>query len=65
MADAAVDGYCTIRRLQRDALPLFEAMRACSYIGWNISRMEEAGGQDRNARFIAEAEAALEKFYRS
>ena len=65
LADAAVDGYCTIRRLQRDALPLFEAMRACSYIGWNISRMEEAGGQDRNARFLAEAEAALEKFYRS
>ena len=65
MADATVEGYCTIRRLQRNALPLFEAMRACSYIGWNISRIEEAGGQERNARFIAEAETALEKFYRS
>ena len=65
LADATVEGYRTIRRLQRNALPLFEAMRACSYIGWNISRIEEAGGQERNARFIAEAETALEKFYRS
>ena len=65
LADATVAGYCTVRSLQCDALPLFEAMRACSYIGWNISRMDEAGGQERNARFIAEAETALEKFHRS
>jgi len=51
--------------LQQNELPLFEAIRACSYIGWNISRMDEAGGRERNVRFIAEAETALEKFHRS
>lgn len=58
LADATIAGYTSERDLDQSALPLFEALRACSYVGWNISRMSEGGAQDRNARFI---DAALER----
>lgn len=59
LAQAAVDGYCSLRPLDRQSLQFFEALRACSYIGWNISRMNEEGATKRNRRFIAEAQAAI------
>lgn len=42
-----------------ETLALFEAIRACSYIGWNIARMEEPGAMARNERFISGAENAI------
>ena len=59
LAEAAVAGYCTERTADVDRLPLFEALRACTYVGWNISRMQEEGGVERNGRFVAEAEKAV------
>lgn len=59
LAAAAMAGYCALRDLDKAALPLFEALRACTYVGWNISRMKEQGAVDRNARFIAAAEQAI------
>lgn len=64
LAQATIDGYCSSRPLDHRALPLFEAMRACSYLGWNISRLHETGARTRNDRFISEAQRALERFYR-
>ena len=63
LANATVDGYCLEKQVDINSLVLFEAMRACSYIGWNISRMHEVNGLDRNKIFIAEAEASVNSFY--
>ena len=61
LARAAVEGYAAQRPCDQEALSLFEAMRACSYVGWNITRMGEDGGRARNDRFIAEALEAIER----
>lgn len=70
-ANAAVQGYCS-ERLQgqyqpeakqlRAELPLFEAMRACSYVGWIISRVNEQGSAERSVRLINEADVALDRY---
>ncbi len=59
LASATIAGYCSERSLDLNSLPLFEALRACTYVGWNISRMGEAGGVARNRRFIEAAERAI------
>jgi hypothetical protein len=46
----------------RAELPLFEAMRACSYVGWIISRVDEQGSAQRSVRLIDEADAALDRY---
>jgi len=60
-AEATIAGYSTYRAVDRHMLTLFEALRACTYVGWNISRMEEPNGFVRNARYIAEAELAISR----
>jgi len=62
LTNALVKGYRSRRTLDSDALPLFEAIRACSYIGWNIPRMQESGGIERNERFFSEANAAIDRY---
>jgi Ser/Thr protein kinase RdoA (MazF antagonist) len=57
LAEATIAGYQSLRRLDATSLPLFEALRACTYVGWNISRMDE--DPTRNARFIAAAEQSI------
>ncbi len=61
LAEAATKGYCSKRQLDLTHLPLFEALRACTYVGWNISRMAEQDGPTRNARFIAAAMQAMRR----
>lgn len=58
---AVIAGYSAKRPLGQEALPLFEALRACTYVGWNISRINEVNGATRNTRFITEAHAAIEE----
>jgi len=53
LKDALIDGYRQLRPLDTGQLPLFLALRACTYVGWNITRMGE--DPTRNARFIATA----------
>jgi len=50
-----ISGYISIRPINLDLLGLFMALRAVTYVGWNITRMAEPGGAARNARFIAAA----------
>ena len=52
LKSALIEGYQHIRPLELNAFDLFMALRAATYVGWNISRMNEAGGRNRNARFI-------------
>lgn len=52
---ALLDGYLSVRPLDLAALDLFVALRATTYVGWIISRMDERGAAARNARFIVTA----------
>lgn len=62
-AGATLQGYGELRTIDHGTLPLFEALRACSYVGWNITRINEAGGEARNGRFIAEAIKAVDRYF--
>ena len=50
---ALIKGYTSVRPIDLTALDLFMMLRAATYVGWNITRMHEDGGADRNTRFIA------------
>ena len=52
---ALLAGYKSLRDLDTEALDLFLALRAMTYVGWNISRQNEDEIGKRNARFIAKA----------
>ncbi len=52
---ALISGYTSIREIDLAQLDLFIALRACTYVGWNITRMNETDGATRNARFIDQA----------
>ena len=60
LARATIAGYQSRRPIDIDMLPLFEALRACTYVGWNITRMKEDGGTTRNTRFITAALEAIQ-----
>ena len=62
---ALLDGYHSIRLLETGALDLFMALRAATYVGWNITRMDEDGAIQRNARFIQHALAMTDRFLAS
>ena len=47
-----IEGYHSIRPLDVAELDLFLALRSATYVGWNITRMGEADGAERNKRFI-------------
>ena len=59
MARALVEGYAQQREIDLGQLPLIEALRACTYLGWIVPRMGEAGAEARQTRFLAEAMAAI------
>lgn len=52
---ALLEGYLSVRSLDLAALDLFFALRATTYVGWIMSRMEEIGSEARNLRFVATA----------
>lgn len=49
---ALIDGYRSIRAIDTAPLDLFLVLRAATYVGWNITRMDEDGAEGRNERFI-------------
>jgi Ser/Thr protein kinase RdoA (MazF antagonist) len=49
---ALINGYASVRPLDLSALDLFMMLRAATYVGWNITRINEDGATSRNARFI-------------
>ena len=59
---ALLDGYASVRAIDIAPLDLFLALRATTYVGWIISRMEEPGAVARNARFIATARNLVDAY---
>ena len=49
---ALIQGYTSVRPIDLSALDFFILLRATTYVGWNITRMNEDGAAGRNARFI-------------
>jgi Ser/Thr protein kinase RdoA (MazF antagonist) len=47
-----IKGYTSARPIDLSALDLFMMLRAATYVGWNITRMNEDGAEGRNIRFI-------------
>jgi Ser/Thr protein kinase RdoA (MazF antagonist) len=52
---ALLDGYGSVRPMEMDLLPVFLVLRAFTYLGWIIPRMNENGAAARNERNIAVA----------
>ncbi len=61
---ALIAGYSSIRTLDMCHLDLFLALRAVTYVGWVIARMNEPGASERNTRFIADARACCTAYLR-
>lgn len=55
LKDALIGGYLTVRQINLAPFNLFMAVRAATYVGWNIERITENGAKARNARLIADA----------
>ena len=52
LKSALIEGYLSVRQIDLDALDLFVALRAATYVGWIMTRMGENGAEARNRRFI-------------
>ncbi len=52
LRNALIKGYTSIRDIDLTTLDLFLAIRAATYVGWNITRLGETDALERNARFI-------------
>lgn len=52
---ALLEGYASLRPLDDRRLGLFMALRAVTYVGWIVPRMDEDGAPARNGRFVAQA----------
>lgn len=52
---AFLEGYASQRSLNTKALSLFMLLRALTYVGWIIDRMDETGAAKRNRRFVETA----------
>lgn len=62
LQSAMIAGYRRVRPIDTTHLPLFLALRAATYVGWNISRSHEDPAQARNARFISQATALAARY---
>ncbi|MEP3786042.1 phosphotransferase [Ascidiaceihabitans sp.] len=62
LKQALIKGYTSTRPIDLGRLDLFMALRAATYVGWNITRMGEDGGAARNARFITTATRLAKDF---
>jgi Ser/Thr protein kinase RdoA (MazF antagonist) len=52
---ALLKGYQKLRAIDLSSLPLFMALRAVTYVGWVVPRLDEAGALERSERFIRAA----------
>ena len=52
LQEAFVQGYLATRPIDLKALPLFQALRAFSYVGWIVPRLSEDGAKARQTRFV-------------
>jgi Ser/Thr protein kinase RdoA (MazF antagonist) len=57
---AFTQGYLSTRTIDLTALPLFQTLRALTYVGWIVPRLSEPGADARHTRFIALASRMAE-----
>lgn len=50
---ALIEGYRSVRSIDLAKLDLFLVLRAATYVGWIMTRMDEAGAMERCARYAA------------
>ena len=62
LQNALIAGYRDVRPLDTSALPVFLLLRAFTYVGWIISRMDEPGAEARCLRFCDRAASMAEAF---
>lgn len=55
LSEALLSGYRAERAIDTGLLPLFLVLRALTYVGWIITRMDEPGARARSARFVMQA----------
>ncbi|WP_421982099.1 phosphotransferase enzyme family protein [Roseibium sp.] len=65
LRDAFLSGYLKGRPMDFSALDLFLCLRAVSYVGWIIARLDENGGRMRSKRMIADATKLVEGYLSS
>ncbi|WGI22283.1 homoserine kinase [Amylibacter sp. IMCC11727] len=59
LTTALIDGYQSVRPINITHLPLFIALRACTYVGWIVTRMDIPNAEQRNVEHIANATQAV------
>ena len=59
---AFIEGYETIRSQDWQWLPMFTMLRAFTYIGWIVPRINEPGSDVRQQRFFNQAKIAMDEF---
>lgn len=62
LKEALLQGYHSVRDLDLTSLDLFLVLRAATYVGWIISRMDEDGSAVRNVRFVTTARGLTEAY---
>ena len=56
-----INGYLSVRFLETNLLNIFILIRSFTYLGWNISRINEPDGIKRNKKYIKNIFAVYEK----
>ncbi len=59
---AFIEGYETVRQQQWQYLPLLNMLRAFTYVGWIVPRINEPGSQERQQRFFKQCRLAVDEF---
>ncbi len=62
LTQALINGYHSVRPLDVTLLPLFMLLRAQSYLGWIMQRIDEPGARERQARMIDTTMALAQKY---
>lgn len=65
LQDALLRGYRDLRPLDIDALDLFLALRATTYVGWVVPRLGEDGARERSQRYVATAREVCRRYLSS
>lgn len=65
LRDALLTGYRNMRAVDPDTLALFMALRAVTYVGWVVPRLEEEAAQARSQRYVATALEVCEQYLSS
>lgn len=60
LQQAFLHGYLATRPIDLTDLPLFQAIRAFTYVGWIVPRLTEPGADTRHTRFITLASQMAE-----